>query len=408
MNSGFGNALVSKGLLLCCSAASVCYLSLRSRLPVLYHATQATHTRTAWLQSLCGVFVFRTPGELLFGSFLLYTFRIIERQLGSRQFASFAVLAQGLSLVLLHGSSKLLRVIHRLTSSWTRLPRQPGPVRHLLLRRWLSSVSSVATAAGSTAAGIQGGNSANGNSLLAGPAALVGGPYGLLFASFVHFFLDVPASSRFSLLGLRLSDKVFVYLTGAQLLLTGGRGAAMAAAAGLVAGCLYRSPATGLRQFRIPGLVTRLAARFLRPLLASTPSSLNTRPPGDISGGHGSSTRGLRQAGAAAAGQATARYPPAAGSSISGSRTRGPGLGLGPGLRERVGANQAGAAATRQPLALDQGAGSGLQGGLGNEGPMVVEAAVEQLMAMGFGREEAQAALTASGNDVQAAIALLV
>ncbi|GFH05967.1 UBA domain-containing protein [Haematococcus lacustris] len=281
-----GNALVSKGLLLCCSAASVCYLSLRSRWANLYsisHATptamlyinitpphqlseQSKHIRlmtcsvssaeptaigtpqhvtfecmrgscsrlwrllAAKVYLLCGVYPVQAPCPvpchtgyphphclapiLVWGlcvqdpSFLLYTFRIIERQLGSRQFASFAVLAQGLSLVLLHGSSKLLRVIHRLTSSWTRLPRQPGPVRHLLLRRWLSSVSSVATAAGSTAAGIQGGNSANGNSLLAGPAALVGGPYGLLFASFVHFFLDVPASSRFSLLGLRLSDKV--------------------------------------------------------------------------------------------------------------------------------------------------------------------------------------------------------
>jgi hypothetical protein len=34
------------------------------------------------------------------------------------------------------------------------------------------------------------------------------GPYGLLFASFVHFFLNIPASSKFVFLGLKLNDKV--------------------------------------------------------------------------------------------------------------------------------------------------------------------------------------------------------
>ena len=43
------------------------------------------------------------------------------------------------------------------------------------------------------------------------------GPYGLIFASFVPFFLDIPVSTWFRVFGVRFSDKSFIYLAGLQV-----------------------------------------------------------------------------------------------------------------------------------------------------------------------------------------------
>lgn len=52
----------------------------------------------------------------------------------------------------------------------------------------------------------------------ADPANLItSGPYGLIFASFVPFFFDIPVSTRFRVFGVRFSDKSFIYLAGLQV-----------------------------------------------------------------------------------------------------------------------------------------------------------------------------------------------
>ena len=43
------------------------------------------------------------------------------------------------------------------------------------------------------------------------------GPYGLIFASFVPFFFDIPVSTWFRVFGVRFSDKSFIYLAGLQV-----------------------------------------------------------------------------------------------------------------------------------------------------------------------------------------------
>ena len=48
-------------------------------------------------------------------------------------------------------------------------------------------------------------------------STLASGPYGLIFASFVPFFLDIPITSRFRIFGLNFSDKSFIYLAGLQV-----------------------------------------------------------------------------------------------------------------------------------------------------------------------------------------------
>ncbi|MCI01424.1 ubiquitin-associated domain-containing protein 2-like, partial [Trifolium medium] len=42
------------------------------------------------------------------------------------------------------------------------------------------------------------------------------GPYGLIFASFVPFFFDIPVSTRFRMFGFNFSDKSIIYVAGLQ------------------------------------------------------------------------------------------------------------------------------------------------------------------------------------------------
>lgn len=46
---------------------------------------------------------------------------------------------------------------------------------------------------------------------------LTSGPYGLIFASFIPFYLDIPVSTRFRVFGVNFSDKSFIYLAGLQV-----------------------------------------------------------------------------------------------------------------------------------------------------------------------------------------------
>jgi len=55
--------------------------------------------------------------------------------------------------------------------------------------------------------------------LYADPSAnlLTSGPYGLIFASFVPFYFDIPVSTRFHIFSNHFSDKSFIYLAGVQV-----------------------------------------------------------------------------------------------------------------------------------------------------------------------------------------------
>lgn len=43
------------------------------------------------------------------------------------------------------------------------------------------------------------------------------GPYGLIFASFIPFYLDIPVSTKIRVFGVQFSDKSFIYLAGLQV-----------------------------------------------------------------------------------------------------------------------------------------------------------------------------------------------
>ncbi|WIA29290.1 hypothetical protein OEZ86_011795 [Tetradesmus obliquus] len=202
---GFGHAPVTKGLVLASLGSSV-----------LTNAARASHRRLPKpLVVLSSSLAFRSPGELLFGCFLLYYFRVLERQSGSRKYGSYAAIVTGLSCALQLGVSGLLQ--------W-KVPLAPAPLQ-------------------------------------------------LVLASFVPFLLDIPPTSFFSVLGYKMSDKSFVYLAGLQLLLTSGKQSWLALAASTVAGALYKANFCNLKKLRLPGLLVNAIAKFFGPLLSDPGSS---------------------------------------------------------------------------------------------------------------------------------------
>lgn len=141
-------------------------------------------------------FAFAHPGELLFGLSLCYYYRIFERQLGSVRYGSFAVTTWGMSMVL-----------------------------QALFLRLLGKESAT-------------------------------GPYPLIFANLVNFVLDIPHLHSFNVLGLRMTDKAFIYLLGLQLLLASAQRSIAAGAAGLAAGLLHRLNFLGVASFQPPAFLT--------------------------------------------------------------------------------------------------------------------------------------------------------
>lgn len=144
-------------------------------------------------------FAFSSTPELMFGLYLLYYFRVFERQIGSNKYSVF---------VLFSILSSLLFEVLAL----------------VLLEDRTSSLAS--------------------------------GPYGLIFASFVPFFLDIPVSSRFRIFGINFSDKSFIYLAGLQLLLSSWRRSLVPGICGILAGVLYRVNLFGIRRIKFPEFIS--------------------------------------------------------------------------------------------------------------------------------------------------------
>jgi membrane associated rhomboid family serine protease len=77
---------VTKGLLLATGGASLLasFLNKRERL-ILELVPAITQQQELW-RIFTFKFIYLNPGELVFGSLLLYVFRTFERQLGSAKF----------------------------------------------------------------------------------------------------------------------------------------------------------------------------------------------------------------------------------------------------------------------------------------------------------------------------------
>ena len=111
--------------------------------------------------------VFTKPGEAIFGLYLLYHFRVFERQQGSRKYGTFLALCVAMS------TGMQIALLPALRATGWNGTREP----------------------------------------------FASGPHALVFAHFVPFFMDIPCIYHFTIFGVRFSNKAFVYLAGAQILL---------------------------------------------------------------------------------------------------------------------------------------------------------------------------------------------
>ncbi|GLI63638.1 hypothetical protein VaNZ11_006667 [Volvox africanus] len=282
--TGFRHAQVSKALVFATGGASI-----------LSQAARASRRTQLFSTALTNAFVFRSPAELLFGTLLIYCFRVLERELGPNKFGTFAAISISLA------AAMQWAVQH----SGLGLPPCPS------------------------------------------------GPYGLIFACFVQYYFQVPASNKLLVLGWRLSDKLFLYLMGLQLLMSAGWASLLAGGTGLVAGLIYRLNVLGIKRLRCPIFVQRLFANTLGALLGSD------SPPGPLTSSTGSRVPAARRGR-----HATANTAAMAGS--AGSVPSAPHL------------------------------------------PAPSGEAVEQLVSMGFGEAESIEALRLTNNDLQQAIGLLL
>lgn len=283
---------------------------------VILQATRAARRRSPLLVSLfTHAFAFRNPGELLFGASLLYFYRLFERQWGSRKYASFVAVACGVAYAL--------------------------------------------EAAAGAALGL--------------PSAA--GPFPLLFANLAaNFVLLVPPTHRFTVFGLKMTDKAFIYLASIQLLFSSPPATAVAGACGLLSGLLYRLNPLGLQRLRLPTAIVDLFTTTVGRVLVgpAQPQQVFVTPTAAQMQAQQAAAAAAAMGGAGAGGGGF--QPPGGRAAAAGMAQRG------------VGAAAAAAAAAVHPS----------------------PEAVQQLVAMGFDEAHATAALRQTGNNVEAALQYLL
>ena len=158
-------------------------------------------------------FVFASFGEVVCGLMLLYTFRQLERKMGSIKFASYTIVSAALGLTV---QLAFLVVFKR---------------------------------------------------------ALTPGPLPIIFSLLLPFFAHVPKLSPryFSILGIDFSDKSFTYILALQLLFNNGISSIASGLAGFLVGVVYSAEVLPLHAWRVPSFLSNAASRFVMPWLGSSP-----------------------------------------------------------------------------------------------------------------------------------------
>ncbi|KAH9310168.1 hypothetical protein KI387_038079, partial [Taxus chinensis] len=214
------HAPVTKILVLICGVASI-IATTKGRPSSFNLSYQAIVKKFHLWRLVTSAFVFSSTSELTFGLYLLYYFRVFERQIGSNKYSVFILF------------SSIFSILFEL----------------VILIGLKDTISS----------------------------GLVPGPYGIIFSLFVPFFLDIPVSTRFQIFRFRFSDKSFVYLAGLQLLLSSWKRSFIPGICGMLAGLLYRMNIFRIQRIKLPKLVVSAASWLFAPLVSSGPSMTSTR-----------------------------------------------------------------------------------------------------------------------------------
>ena len=207
--TGFYGAPVTKGL---CALTLGSYSILnwigRKTKPSLTmkHITSPVHLMSSTI-------LFSSFGEVICGLFLLYTFRQLERKMGSIKFASYTILSATLGLT--------------------------------IQLAFLVCFS---------------------------PRRLTSGPLPIICSLLIPFFAHIPKLSPryFSILGVDFSDKTFTYLLALQLLLNDGMSSFASGLSGFLVGVVYSAEVLPLHSWRVPSFISTGASRFIMPWLGSS------------------------------------------------------------------------------------------------------------------------------------------
>ncbi|KAI8925839.1 hypothetical protein BC831DRAFT_459256 [Entophlyctis helioformis] len=159
--------------------------------------------------------LFSSSAEILFGSLLIYQFRLLERHWGSPKYTAFILVVSAITTLVNVAGLALSAV---LGTGWSRVAC---------------------------------------------------GPFGVLVAALCVYAREVPESYRFKVVGIEFSDHVFVNGVAAQLALVSFPGSLLPCVGGLVAASLYMSNTAGLKTWRLPLWLRRSVGGILGPLLDS-------------------------------------------------------------------------------------------------------------------------------------------
>ncbi|CAA7393017.1 unnamed protein product [Spirodela intermedia] len=203
--SGFHNAPFTRAFVFA-SAILTLLFGVQGRSSAIGLSHQDIFKKLQLWKLITSVFGFSSTPELVFGLYLLYYFRVFERQIGSNKYSVFALFSVTVSSLLVILALALLK----------------DPSFY----------------------------------------ALASGPYGVIFSSFVPFYFDIPVSSRFRIFGVRLTDKSFIYLAGLQLLLSSWKRSLLPGICGIIAGSLYRFNVFGIRRIKFPEIVASFFSRL--------------------------------------------------------------------------------------------------------------------------------------------------
>ncbi|CAN4109323.1 unnamed protein product [Withania somnifera] len=224
--SGFNNAPVTRALVIASTLFTIIF-GVRGRANHLGWSYQDIFQKLRIWKLILSIFTFSSTPELVFGLYLLYYFRVFERQIGSNKYSVFLLFSFVVSL--------LLEVLA------LQLIKDPS-------------------------------------------LSILSGPYGLIFSSFVPFYLDIPVSTWFRIFSLRFSDKSFIYLAGLQLLFSSWKRSIVPGLCGIIAGCLYRLNLFRIRRVKFPEFIASFFARLSWPSVGNIPppSAPARNSPGNV------------------------------------------------------------------------------------------------------------------------------
>ncbi|CAO3608910.1 unnamed protein product [Mucor fragilis] len=213
--AGFYNVPVTKFLVLfvgtCSILAAIMNVKQYFYLQLIPHIT----IHHQFWRLLTSQIAFGSSGDVFFGSLLLYTFRVIERQYGSSKYTAFL---------------------------------------------FISVVVSTLLELGALVVGAQ-----------IGLKSIPGGPYALMFSALYQYHRIIPVTYRFRVFGIVMSNKLFLYVLALQVAFSQSFATLTPAVCGILSGALYRTDIGNIKQWRFPAWVQKLTVRFVKPYLASPP-----------------------------------------------------------------------------------------------------------------------------------------